>query len=292
MDIDKILGIAKFRPVQPSDVSKALNVDSILAGAILSDLSSKKMLKVSSLKSGSSPFYYIPGNEAQLLNFLNYLNPKDKDTVDLLKEKKVIRTSTESPLVRVSLRNIKDFAVPLEVTLDNRKELFYKWFLVKDDEAAVLIKGIVEKKVIEKQAPTPTVKKEKVEPKQEIKTVKPELKKIETKKEKVVVQKNLVKKEPVNINYFFQKNNISVVEIIKKRGKEIEQIILLPTPVGKVRFYCKFLAKARITDADISNVLVNAQLRKLPGLLLYSGELNNKANDLKNKVSEIIIKKV
>ncbi len=291
MDIEKVLGIAKLRPVQPLDVARVLDIDSNIAGAVLSDLVSKKVLKVSNLKSGSSPLYFMPGNEAQLLNFLNFLNSKDKETVDLLKEKKVLRASRESPLIRVSLQNIKDFAIPLEVIKDDKKELFYKWFLLKDDEATELIKEFFSEK--------PSVKKEVKEVKEvkdvnEVKTVveTPVAKKIETKEIKKVKQKKLVDKIPKSIETFFSEKNIVVVEVIKKRAKEVEQILSMPTPVGRINFYCKFLTKAKIADTDISTTLMNAQLRKLPGILLYSGELNATAKDLSNKISDIIIKRI
>ena len=281
VDNEKIIGIARLRPIQPADVAKVAGVDTIVAGAILSDLASKKLLKVSNLKVGSSPLYYYPSNPGQLLRFVDYLNEKDKETVDILKEKKIMRPSQESPLIRVSLNNIKDFAIPLEVTIDNNKEIFYKWFLLKDDEVKPLIEQMLGQKKSSEKRP------ERVE-KQESPVMK-EKKLIPKKEEKKFVEKV----KTYNIDGFFEKNKIKVLNILDKKKKSAcEYIIKLPTPVGNVKFFCAVLNKCRVSDADISKVIVKSQMRKLPGLLLYCGQLTNKAQELSKSNSEILIKRL
>jgi len=292
IDNEKIVMLAKVKPLQPADVAKAADVDTIVAGAILSDLSSKKLLKVSHLKVGSSPLYYVPSNKEQLLKFIDYLNEKDKDTVNLLKEKKVLRPSGESPLVRVSLQNIKDFAVPLEVVLKDRKEIFYKWFLLSDDEAKLIIEHILEKSEsfqrkektsenVEKQEPL-VKKQEKIEERSKP-VVKKEL------QEKKFVEKRM---SAPSIDSFFEKNKIKIMQVIENKKKSAcEYLIKLPTPVGSVKFFCAVLTKSKISDADISKVIVKSQMRKLPGILLFSGKMTNKAQELSRNISEIIIKR-
>lgn len=304
VDVDKILSIARLRPVQPSDVAKAVNIDSIVAGAILSDLVSKKILKVSNLKLGSSPLYFVKGNEFHLLNFLSFLNEKDRKTVDLLKENKVLRFSQQNPLVRVSLANIKDFAIPLEVFHNNQKEMFYKWFLLKDDEAKKIIEKIISNFSSESKQQNKNVFVEKKEADKIIKEDVLESKKVN----KTVTQsfevfkKNLVSEKPKelfvdktskDVDVFFVKNNIKILNVLSAKKKTSkEYVVTLPTPVGDVKFYCVVLTKNRISDADISKVIVKSQLRKLPALLIYSGILTVKAEELSKSVSEILIKRI
>ncbi|MEM4264005.1 MAG: hypothetical protein QW666_03890, partial [Candidatus Woesearchaeota archaeon] len=107
---DKILSMAKLSPVLPVQVAKALNTNSLFASAMLSELVSKDLLKVSNIKIGSSPLYYIPELGGQLQAYADKLNAKDKKTYDLLKEKKVLREIDLDPLTRVSIKNIKDFS--------------------------------------------------------------------------------------------------------------------------------------------------------------------------------------
>jgi hypothetical protein len=85
---------------------------------------------------------------------IKYLNEKDRRTADLLQQKKILKDSEQTPLVRVSLRSIKDFAKPLEVNIKGQKEIYWKWYIIPAQEAEQLIM----KK--EKLSTAPEVKKE------------------------------------------------------------------------------------------------------------------------------------
>ena len=132
---EQILALAQTQPLLPNTVAKALNTNSILAGAMLSEMCSKGLLKTSSLKVGGSPLYLIPGKEEQLLNHIQNLNEKDRKTVLRLQEEKVIRETETDPLTRVSLATVKDFAKPLTVSYEGKEETFWKWFTLSDKEA-------------------------------------------------------------------------------------------------------------------------------------------------------------
>ncbi|PIY59831.1 hypothetical protein COY95_05020, partial [Candidatus Woesearchaeota archaeon CG_4_10_14_0_8_um_filter_47_5] len=126
-------------PVLPVQVAKELSTNSILASAMLSDLASQKQVKISSVKVGGSPLYFLPGQERLLEEFAHHLNEKDKRTYDFLQEKGVVKEDRADPLTRVSLRAIKDFAVPLEAEVKGVKHLFWKWYLLDDIVAKDLI---------------------------------------------------------------------------------------------------------------------------------------------------------
>ena len=91
LDQDKILNFLKVTgPTLPTKVAKNINTDILLASAHLSDLSSQGKVKISKLKIGGSPLYYLPGDESQLYNFASgNINPKDLLVLDELKEKKI-----------------------------------------------------------------------------------------------------------------------------------------------------------------------------------------------------------
>ena len=130
------------------------------------------------------------------------------------------------------------------------------------------------------EKPETQIKKEETKPAQQIK---------KEVKDKKFVEK--VKTLP-NINDFFDKNKIKILNIIdKKKKSSSEYIVRLPTPVGYVKFYCAVLIKSRISDADMSKVIVKSQMRKLPGLLIYSGQLTLKAQELSKSISDIIMKR-
>jgi len=121
---EKILRFVRAKgPIIPVQISKEINQDILMSSAILSELVSNKELKVSSLKIGSTPLYFLKGQEEKLQNFSHKLSEKERYSYDLLREKKVLRDSSIDPQVRVALRLLKDFSVPLKVThMNKRKE--------------------------------------------------------------------------------------------------------------------------------------------------------------------------
>lgn len=288
---DKILELVKVKgPVLPSQISKEIGSDILMASAHLAELTASSKLKISTLKVGGSPLYYLPGQEHMLQRFTSNLNDKEKKAYDLLQQNKILRDAEQEPVIRVALREIKDFAIPLNVNFNSNKEIFWKWHLAADAEAEQLIKsklgiGDQEEKKIEEQREEP----KKVEQQQ--------LKEIAEKQKKSKEKKPRKEKEDdflINITGFFEKNRIKVVnsEIIKKNS-EIDFIIEIPSVVGSLQYYCKAKNKKRISDSDLSNAYVKGQYKKLPVLVISSGELSIKAEGLlKKELNNLTFKKV
>ena len=133
---DDILQLLKERgPLVPNEIKKVLGGDSIILGATLAELSSRKLVKISQLKKGGSPFYFLPNQEAQLERCVEYLNPKDAQTVEFLKEKKVVADRELELFQRVSLRQIKDFAKEFKAQTAHGEVLFWRYYLVSEQEA-------------------------------------------------------------------------------------------------------------------------------------------------------------
>ena len=124
---DRVLGMMRVQgPLLPMHVAKEMRTNILMGSAMLSELSSKGAVKVSHIKVGGSPLYYLPGQEAMLLKFVNNLNEKDRQTLENLQQQKVLRDNVLDALTRVSLRSLQDFALPLNVTHDGATELFWK----------------------------------------------------------------------------------------------------------------------------------------------------------------------
>jgi len=130
-------------PSIPLDLFRELGGDTLLMGAYLSELYQSNVLKKSSVKIGGSPLYYLDDQREQLQNFSKYLNEKDRRTFDLLKDKKVLKDLDQTPLIQISLRNIKDFSIPLLVKINGLEEQFFKWYLFSNDEATEEIRKII-----------------------------------------------------------------------------------------------------------------------------------------------------
>ena len=312
---DKILALAKLGPLLPSGVAKSLETNSIMAGAMLSEMIDKGMLRTSVLRVGGSPLYLIPGNEAQLLNFTGSLNEKDRRTVTLLEQEKVIRALEADPLTRVSLSNIKDFATPLTVEYEGRQEVFWKWFALSDKDASVLIGSKLNPNKEETvEVPKEEVKEEKKEflPRsEELKSEVVAEKKIEAKQETLVNESSLPSSVPPSVrspfkkeakpdgdfwekvNRFLAENKITLLQhsVVKKKT-EFDLLVELPSPVGSLQYYCKARSKKKVADGDISSAYVQGQLRKLPVIFLTDGELSKQAKDVISQLKGITVKQM
>ena len=221
-----------------------------------------------------------------------------------------MRDLDQEPVIRVALRELKDFAKPLSVTYNNQTDIFWKWYLVSDEEASGIIKPKLES-ITKGIAPKQELRKEELKPEQPAqKTIqKPALQqeKIkETMPEKTAEKIQPIKKEKIkkpkqykedeflaSLSKFFEKNNIKVAasEIIRKNA-EIDLVVEIPSVVGSLQYYCKAKNKKRISDSDLSSAYVKGQLRKLPVLFISTGELSDKAEELLSKELNLKFKKI
>ena len=293
-------------PVLPLQIAKHLSTNTIFAGAILSELISAKHIFVTHATIGSSPLYYVKGQEEKLgPSLYNYLKQKEKQAYDKIKESKIIRESETEPWQRVAMRDLKDFCFPLTVTIDQEKiEIFWKFYLVSEEEAKDLINSMLKKeehvepiqevikqeekqeviqeifnKVIEEKP----IKKPFVKPKPE-QTQLPEIKEI-------VKDKTLEKDKFYNyVKEFCSKNNIQISEeLVISKNKEFDFTAKIPSNIGLITYYIKAKNKKSINDGDISLAFSESQLRKLPCLFLTTGKLNKKASVILDKKFQNII---
>ena len=124
-----------------------LGVPSLFASALFSELVNEKKLKVSCIKAGESPLYYVEGQETKLENFVGYLTEEQQKAYKLLSVKKLILDDSERVEIRYALRNLKDFVVPLKVRSSDSERLFWKWYKVSNDEVMSTIRKIMIKQV-------------------------------------------------------------------------------------------------------------------------------------------------
>ena len=265
---DKIIDLIKQKgPCLPFNIYKDLNTNLLFASAMLGELVSNRILKVTHLKRASSPYYYLEEQKEKLQNISNFLNEKDKLSYDLIKEKKVLKDSDQSPLTQVSLRSIKDYAIPLQINHQNQQIIFWKWYMLSNQEAEDKIKAII------------GIKKQE--------TKKKEIKQTQIKKTKPKPTSSLTSQTSFldQITKYFKKNNITIINQEMKNTKktEIDFIIELPSAVGDLQYYCKAKNKKKINDADIASAFVQGQQKKLPVILLITGEMTKKSKEMLNK---------
>lgn len=126
--------IIKFLRIQgpsiPVRIAKEIGQSILFTSAFLSELLSEKKIKTSHMRVGSSPIYFISGQENQLEKYLDNIKGKEKEALMLLKEKKFLEDSKQEPAIRVALRSIKDFAIPLKKS----DQLYWRYFTISESE--------------------------------------------------------------------------------------------------------------------------------------------------------------
>jgi len=148
---EKIVSIIKERgPLLPVKISNEIHLSLLFTSAFLSELLSEKEIKMSNMRIGSSPLYFVSGQEPLLENFSSYLKGKEKEAFLRLKENKFLIDSEQEPAIRVALRQIKDFAYPFK----HDEFIVWRYFLIDESEfnqKKEQVKEQLEEKTIKEQ---------------------------------------------------------------------------------------------------------------------------------------------
>ncbi|HEY9701619.1 MAG TPA: hypothetical protein V6C58_04195, partial [Allocoleopsis sp.] len=144
---EKVLEVVSLGPTVPAKIVKQVGGDTMIIGAILSTIISTGKIKVSSLKVGGSPLYYIPEHESKLEEYVDHLNEKDRRTYLLIKDQKVLMDESQDALIRVSIKNIRDFAKPFYLNgTSGNKILFWRFYNVPLDQAELIAQKVLSDK--------------------------------------------------------------------------------------------------------------------------------------------------
>jgi hypothetical protein len=282
---EKIISIIRNRgPSFPAQISSQVGMSILFTSAFLSELLSEKKLKISNMKVGSSPLYFIPGQENLLERFSGSLKSKEKDAFELLKEKKFLLDNQQDPAIRVALRSIKDFAFPFQ----KNDKLYWRYLTVEENELEIEKPKPVEKKPEPKKVeifdkPNDGEKKEesKKEDKPKVERKKPVNKKV-TKKKSLSNGKN---------EKFFNK----VKEYLLGKGVEITDIIsfskddlVLKVKEGEEREFIVFgYNKKRINEEDILKAYKKVSDFDLGYRILCLGDPAKKTSNLIDSIKNL-----
>jgi hypothetical protein len=270
----KIISILKERgPSLPIQIAKETEMSSLFISAFLSELTNEKRIKVSNLKVGGSPLYYLEGQEEKLEQFYKYLHPKEAEAFLLLKEKKVLKDSDQEPAIRVALRSIRDFAVGFR----KDEEIYWRFHSMSEEEI-----------------------KEQEQPKK-IKRIEPKIKQIKEPKPDVKFQNPLIreerpaqKKEKPKSDFvlrtieFLNKEEFKIIEEKDYKTKEYNCIIEVNSNLGPIKFITQAKDKKTITDLDLKKILSESQRIPLPALMIYTQDLSKKAKEYAENYSSVL----
>ena len=313
-------------PSLPVQISRSVDMDTLFTSAFLSELLSEKKIKITNMKVGTSPVYFVSGTEEGLEKYSEYLNQKEKEAFNLLKENSFLDDEPQEPAIRVALRQIKDFAMPFE----EKSKLFWRYFLArkedfkieekiekqKNDESRIspsfvesVQKSMLEQKEEEeknaKNISENEAKKEKNENEIKIQELretndKKELERIIPTEEKLNFQNPFVKKEEPKkkekpksafvketISYL-EKEGIKLVKEISHKSKELNCLVKINSDLGPIIFYTLAKDKKTITESDLTKLLGESQTIPLPALIISKGDTNKKSKEFLEKFASVL----
>ena len=285
---EKIIQIIKRRgPSLPAHIAKETELSILFSSAFLSELFSERKIRISAMKVGSSPLYFLPGQEPFLENFAHHLKSKEKEAFLLIKEKKFLFDKEQIPAIRVALREIRDFAIPLK---NSEGELVWRYFTVPKEEMPDFKKQ--EKEAEKKEQVTTKIKepekiivksekKENVEKKEELGIFEETPKK--TDKKGKPEQKKKTKKESKTNDKFFDR----IKEFLAEKSVEIldiesfsrNEIILKVRENNQEKFLISY-NKKRLSDEDIIKANKKSLQNGLKYRILSFGEPLKKTQNL------------
>jgi hypothetical protein len=305
---EKILAFLNSQgPGLPVQVAKHIGLETLLASAFLSELASEKSIIISHMKVGGSPLYYTPETIAQLENFTKFLGSKEKEACILLKENKTLQDELQHPAIRVALRSIKDFAIPIKVG----ESIVWKYFTAKDEDIKEVEKPnttIIEKteekqeepiteeqikQVIEQQNNEKSNEdQELIKLKQELEEKKKELERI--KQEIELEQRPIAKEKPVNkklkkilnkriideafLNEVRTNLTSKSIEIIREEQYDKKEVFLIIKRNNEEILLAAF-NKRKLEDSDLLKAYKKSLLLHLNYQIWLKGEASKKTKE-------------
>ena len=265
-DIDgkkvKILAIINEKgPSLPVQLSREMAMSPILVSAIIAEMHDHDLLKLSNMKVGGSPLYYVLGQEEKLDAFAKFLPQKEKETFELLKKNQILEDEKVMPAERVALRSMKDFAVPIKVTDANSERIFWRFHTFSEQDSMSKIHELLrfEKPKLQINAEK-SEKPEKEKKEEKVLSEEPKRRKSSSKKDNSA----FVSK----IKEFFETKNIGIEKIIE--GKDFSAIVSLDSDIGKIKFLAVAKNKKKPTTSDILLSQQQANQLGLPVLFLVN----------------------
>jgi len=284
---EKIMALVRTSgPILPINVAKELGVETYLAGAMLSSLVKGNHIKISHRRVGSSPLYFMEGQETRVRERLfKELNELETKTLERLRTLKVAFEEELYPQERFLLKELKDFVTPLTVKSGDKDVSCWKHYSVNDTE----LNELIEKKLVPPKVEQP-------EPKIEPELPKVEEPKIEVKPEQLPLQM-VEKPKPVKrvtreikasafeskVLDFFISHKIDVGERKPLKKGETTYAITEHSHFGTRQFLASINDKKALNEQDISRFYVECQNNKMPGMIFVSKEPSAKTKEYLSK---------
>ncbi|MEK6910975.1 MAG: hypothetical protein AABW82_04345 [Nanoarchaeota archaeon] len=301
---EMILTFIKTRgPSLPVNVAQYIKTSPLFVSAFLSELYREQKLLMSDLKVGSSSLYLLPGQEQMIENFTQFLNQKEMEAFNMVKKEKLLEDQKLPPAIRVAIRQIKDFAIPLKIKNEGNEMLFWKYAFTPDSEIELIINPQKkEEKPVQPPISVPSHNhqhnpstqiqqlQQTVQPIQlEIKVdEKPIMKAKEEKPKKEKIKKKQESKFLDDLKDYLKAKDIEVLEQIEEKSKEFTAKIRINDIFGKQEYFLIAKERKKVKEEDLTLVLHKANQNKMLALFMAPGDLDKKALDFIKEYKNLV----
>ena len=116
--------------VTPTEVSETFDTSTMIASAALSELSKSKLVGITNLKLGASP-YYFDINQPECLSTIGdkHLKSHEQSVFLKLKNQQIVNDGALPIPEKLAAERLKDFSVPLEIIHNDKKYKFWIWYM-------------------------------------------------------------------------------------------------------------------------------------------------------------------
>jgi len=289
---EKIIDILNEKgPSLPIQLATKIGISSLFISAYLSELAGEKRIKVSHLRVGGSPLYFLEGQEEQLEKFHTFMHPREIEAFSLLKENKILKDSEQEPAMRVALRSIRDFSIGFKIN----DEIYWRYFSVPEREIEDILPRIQQtprKREIKKQiyvqtkpvpqpksAPQlkPVSKPQEIPEPRRIKTQELEVKEVQE-KEKEIKKKQTSETFLEEVKFYLKQKNIELVSLESYDKKELIAKIRFSLTPEKIHLLFAY-NKKKINDKELLKAYKKSVQHQLDYSILFKGELSKKLKE-------------
>ena len=328
---EKVKNFVQMRgPVLLMDIAKNSEIESYLAGAIVSTLVNRGDVKQSFRKIGASPLYFVGGQEDRVRSRLHgELNDLEKKALSRIKELKVAFNEELYPQERYLMGDLKDFVERIKIKEKGQEFVCWRLKSLEDDEFESIVENKIKKYFPEEQEVSGNIKTEPAPMSEESESApmseesksapmseKPETpipeKSSETPSEKqpkessqdekpTKPEKSKKPKKKKRKLAEFESQVVSELsekdidlEVRKEIGRnEIDYTSEIETPFGAQKIKIKVLNKKRVSDNALSRIHLEAIETKMPIVVYIPKKLSSKSSEfLKKNLGSLVKVKV
>lgn len=149
--------------VTPTTIAESFETTTMIGSAALSELAQAKIVAITNIKLGSSPYYYDPLQKQCLIELGDkHLSGHEKEVFNKLKQFEIVNDNSLTIQEKIAMEKIKDFTKPLEVQHQDRNFKFWVWYLRDLNETKKLIIEALNPKNVPASKEEVAPKKEKI----------------------------------------------------------------------------------------------------------------------------------